>query len=154
MIAIVNGNLLDATEDIIGHQVNCQGVMGSGVAKQIRATYPFVYDQYKMMADELEGSREDLLGWCQFVDTGKHLVANLFSQLNYGRDKSVLYTDYEALRVALILLKVHAMYHNLSVALPFNIACGFANGDWDGVVYPMLEEIFLDYSLTLYKYEG
>ncbi|WP_396136111.1 hypothetical protein [Brevibacillus brevis] len=32
-VKIVNGDLLQATEDIIGHQVNCQCVMGSGVAK-------------------------------------------------------------------------------------------------------------------------
>ena len=32
MIKVVNGSLLDATEDILCHQVNCQGVMGSGVA--------------------------------------------------------------------------------------------------------------------------
>ena len=30
MIKTVYGNILDATEDIICHQVNCQGVMGAG----------------------------------------------------------------------------------------------------------------------------
>ena len=33
MIKIVDGSLLDATEDILCHQVNCQGNMGAGVAK-------------------------------------------------------------------------------------------------------------------------
>ena len=31
------GNLLDAPVDYICHQVNCQGRMGSGIAKQIKA---------------------------------------------------------------------------------------------------------------------
>lgn len=35
-VKIVNGDLLHATEDIIGQQVNCQGVMGSGVAKLMK----------------------------------------------------------------------------------------------------------------------
>ena len=30
------GNILDAQTDVIAHQVNCQGVMGAGLAKQIR----------------------------------------------------------------------------------------------------------------------
>ena len=36
MIKEVKGNLLKAKEFIIGHQVNCKGVMGAGVAKQIK----------------------------------------------------------------------------------------------------------------------
>lgn len=38
-VKIVNGDLLDASEDIFGHQVNCQGVMGSGVALALRRKY-------------------------------------------------------------------------------------------------------------------
>lgn len=36
MIKIIQGDLLEAKENIIAHQVNCKGVMGSGVAKQIK----------------------------------------------------------------------------------------------------------------------
>ena len=32
MIKVVKGNLLDATEHVIAHQVNYQGKMNSGVA--------------------------------------------------------------------------------------------------------------------------
>ena len=32
----VKGNLLEADVDVIMHQVNCKGVMGAGVARQIR----------------------------------------------------------------------------------------------------------------------
>ena len=37
--------------DVICHQVNCQGKMASGIAKQIRNTYPQVYDAYKAKYD-------------------------------------------------------------------------------------------------------
>ena len=50
MIKTVNGNILEATEDIICHQVNCQGVMGSGLAKQIRSKWPSVFADYKTTA--------------------------------------------------------------------------------------------------------
>lgn len=149
MIKVVNGDLLDATEDIIGHQVNCQGVMGSGVARLIRNKYPQVYRQY--MGYCRFARAESILGHCQIWYQGNRLVANLFGQLNYGRDKSVVYTDYIALGNALVSLHRIAKSGNKSVALPYNIGCGLANGDWDGVVYPLLEEIFKDYNLTLYK---
>ncbi|WP_223260709.1 hypothetical protein [Bacillus sp. LNXM65] len=40
MIKTVDGNILEASEDIICHQVNCKGVMGAGLAKQIKSKYP------------------------------------------------------------------------------------------------------------------
>lgn len=43
---IVHGNLLDIESGIIAHQVNCKGVMGAGLAKQIRLKYPIVYQAY------------------------------------------------------------------------------------------------------------
>lgn len=39
MITIKNGNILESTEDIICHQVNCQGYMGGGVARQLANSY-------------------------------------------------------------------------------------------------------------------
>ena len=47
MIKVVYGDLMQATEDIIVHQVNCKGVMGSGVAKQIKANFPEVFNEYR-----------------------------------------------------------------------------------------------------------
>ncbi|MET3289633.1 UNVERIFIED_CONTAM: O-acetyl-ADP-ribose deacetylase (regulator of RNase III) [Brevibacillus sp. OAP136] len=38
-VIIKKGDLLQASEPIIGHQVNCQGVMGSGIAKAIWVRY-------------------------------------------------------------------------------------------------------------------
>lgn len=37
MIKTIEGNILDAEEDIICHQVNCKGVMGAGLAKQSKS---------------------------------------------------------------------------------------------------------------------
>lgn len=51
-IQIVNGDLLEASEDILGHQVNCQGVMGSGIAKILRDRYPNLYPEYKKYCDQ------------------------------------------------------------------------------------------------------
>ena len=42
------GNLLDAREIVILHGTNARGVMGSGVARQIRARWPNVYEIYAL----------------------------------------------------------------------------------------------------------
>jgi O-acetyl-ADP-ribose deacetylase (regulator of RNase III) len=153
LITIVNGNLLDAKEDIIGHQCNARGQMGSGVAKQLRERYPEIYEEYSELFTMGLDSYA-LMGYCQLVKcTDGKQIANIIGQLNYGRTK-YLYTDYAALEQGLRYLKAYAKSQRYSIALPYKVGCGLANGDWDGVVFPMLEEVFSDYNLTLYRYEG
>jgi len=148
MIKIVDGDILQASENIIAHQVNCMGVMGGGIAKQIREKYPNVFDQYRKF---FVNNKFTALGKCQIVKTEDNkYIANLFGQNKYGRDKQ--YTDYDALKDSLFSLKVSAKDHNMSIAIPFNIGCGLAGGDWD-IVYKMIEEVFHDYDVTLYRWE-
>ena len=86
MIAHMEGDLLDVQKtlniDIICHPVNCQGVMGSGIAKQIRDTYPIVYDNYKQKVDAIE-NKGALLGSIQIVA----LYDNYFKNGNVERTK-------------------------------------------------------------------
>ena len=84
MIYNMVGDLLKQDKvDIICHQTNCKGVMGAGIAFQIKRTYPEVFKKYKEFCDEYENI---LLGRTLFVNCndGK-VVANLFGQDGYGR---------------------------------------------------------------------
>lgn len=47
MIEYIKGNILNVTEGIIVQQVNCMGVMGAGLAKQIKDKWPNIYNDYK-----------------------------------------------------------------------------------------------------------
>jgi O-acetyl-ADP-ribose deacetylase (regulator of RNase III) len=148
MIKIIKGNILYATEDIIAHQCNCQGIMGAGLAKQIRNKYPEVYESYKRYCNNTI-DKSTLLGCTQFVNcfNGK-CVANLFGQYGYGRDTQ--YTDYDALEFCLKKVNNKAIQHKQSVALPYGLGCGLAGGDWN-IVYRIIEEVFKDYDVTIYK---
>ncbi|MDT0160376.1 macro domain-containing protein [Bacillus sp. AG4(2022)] len=149
MIRMLEGNILNAPENIIGHQVNCQGVMGAGLAIQIRSKYPEVYTNYKEFVAEYRNKL--LLGKMQLVTCGENKwVANLFGQFSYGRRKPV-YTHYGALEDALRDLKNFAKEHGLSVALPYGIGCGLAGGDWEDV-YAIIDGVFHNYEVVLYKF--
>ena len=148
MIKIVNGDLLKASETIIAHQVNCQGKMNLGLAKQIRNTCPNVYNDYKKLCNR--ESPYELLGETQLIMVDKtRYVANIFAQLDYGR-KPIIYTDYDALFKGLKYIKDLAKENNKSVALPFGLGCGLAGGSWNEV-YGIIEDVFSDYEVTLYK---
>jgi O-acetyl-ADP-ribose deacetylase (regulator of RNase III) len=151
MITIVDGDILQAKEDVICHQVNCMGVMGSGLAKQIRDKYPEVYPSYiRYCKGCKDGNPKNLLGDIQTIlcSDGK-VIVNLFGQFDYGRDKQ--YTDYKALKESLEGILCVAKYNSDSIALPYNLGCGLAGGDWE-VVYKIIEEVFKDYDVTIYKY--
>ncbi|MCA1214831.1 macro domain-containing protein [Bacillus amyloliquefaciens] len=148
MIKIINGSILNASEDIICHQVNCQGVMGAGLAKKIKEKYPSAYRVYKYMCDNVV-YKPDLLGKVREVKEhdGK-IIAHIFGQLSYGRGR--VFTDYEALKCGLELIKTSAMTNRRYFALPYGIGCGLAGGNWNEV-YKMIETIFEDYEVAIYK---
>jgi len=61
-------------------------------------------------------------------------------------------TDYEEMKKALKYIKLWASNNNLTIAMPYKIGCGIANGDWNKV-YKIIEEIFSDYDIVLYRLE-
>lgn len=147
-IEVIEANILTAKEDIIVHQVNCLGVMGAGLALQIKRKYPLVYDKYKIAC--INNESKDLLGKIQMikVDNNK-IICNLFGQLNYGRNK--IQTDYEAINKCYDKLYRYAKLNNLTVAIPYNIGCGLAGGDWAKVLN-IIENRFKDKSIIkIYK---
>ena len=62
-VQIIDGDLFQTHAKYICHQVNCQARMGSGVAKQVRAKYPEVYNAYVGFCNE----ERNAFGQTQFV---------------------------------------------------------------------------------------
>jgi O-acetyl-ADP-ribose deacetylase (regulator of RNase III) len=156
MLHYIKGDLLEVKNGIIGHGVNCQGAFGSGVALGIKNKYPNVYEAYRRCV-WYSDSPQDLLGMVQLVSTkpdGAYcnkedtvLVANIFTQLNYGKDGK-RYLDYEALYVGFEKLYNRSTMYDLPLCIP-KIGCGLAGGDW-GIVSLMIEKA---YPKDVYVYE-
>lgn len=158
MIA-VKGNLLDSPFQIIAHQVNCQGVMGAGVAAQIKKKWPEVFEAYQTYCSKNKVA--DLLGSSCWADVGEHYpfktVVNLFAQDGYGRDKR--YTDYEALHDALVeFITVYRFNESipektqLTISIPYMMGCGLAGGDW-AVVQAILCEIEKQFNVVFVAFD-
>lgn len=130
----VKGDVLKTPFQIIAHQVNCKGVMGAGLAKQIRDNYPNLYNAYKDYCN-YGAHLGDFLGW---ATSDKHYILNIFAQDDYGRDKR--YTDYSAMYNAFAngINDYRDLYGvgdeiQLTIAIPYMIGCGLAGGDWGEV---------------------
>lgn len=124
----INGDLLDAKANYIAHGVNCQGVMGSGVAKVIKEKFPEVYREYSAILNAFPKSI--LLGYCQIVPIENYNykgVLNLFTQFNYGYDKK-RYVNYKAIVDSFTLLNNRC--NGKLIAIP-KIGAGLGGGDWN-----------------------
>lgn len=147
MLKKVYGDLLQAEETIIAHQVNCFGDAG-GLAWHIFRKWPDAGNDYQQVVGRMAktGKQIDLLGMAQLTGQqpdGK-IIANLYGQYFPGRDFRPL-----MLERALTALASAAKAMNASVAIPYGISCGICGGDWS-LVRRIIEEAMKDVDVTIY----
>ena len=121
---------------LIAHGVNCQNVMGSGVARAL-------YMQWHKVKTEYHKWGSMVLGDTQFVEVEPGLVvANCFTQEYYGRDFGRRYASLDAIRETLEDAAKYALDELAvnEVYIP-RIGCGLGGLDWDLEVEPMLLEV-------------
>lgn len=152
-VKIINGNLLDATEDIICHQVNCQGVMGSGVAKAIREKWPWVFASYHRCCERNNNDSTRLFGtiWGVKIDGDSRWLVNMFAQNLYGYDGN-RYTSYDAFYKCLERIRDGDGLQNCSIAFPYKIGSDRGGASWD-VIYAMICDVLGDRDVTIYRLE-
>ena len=171
MVQFVQGDLLKSNCDFICHQVNCQGKMNSGIAKQIREKWPVVYHNYMAKynsvsdtADTLAGQYEGggptigemLLGsiqvvglWEDYYATPIHQsVINMFSQEYYGYDGR-RYTSYDAFWNCLNLIK-QTVPKGKTIGFPKRIGCDRGGANWNIILAMITEVLAEDYEVFIY----
>lgn len=130
-------DITTVVEGIIGHVVNCQGVMGSGVAKAISDIHPKVKQQFLQ-----QPTGKGMMGVCDIVKITPLLsVANIYGQLYYGNDGR-RYGDPEAVMMGLEQLLRYAIHNGIEdVYLPYKMACNRAGLDWEREICPIITEL-------------
>lgn len=123
-------DITSITKGIVMHQVNCQNVMGSGVAKALYTKYPQVKSEFHKLA-QLYDTPQKRHGLFQPVIISDDLIiCNSYSQLNYGTSKDIHYTNETLLINNLRRLDEYAKDKQLPAYVPEYIGCGLGNGDW------------------------
>lgn len=146
-------SLKDRSDVALVHQVNCQGKMNSGIAKQIRKAFPEHYEDFKK---DYCGERN--LGEVVYTELNPNephtsAVVGIYGQEFYGYDGR-LYTNYAALFNGLLWCQ---RSFSDAIILPKYLGCDRAGGDWGGVVFPFLKSLSdLDKSKDIFivEWEG
>ena len=154
MINFRNGNLLDADLDYICHQVNCQGRMGSGIAKSIKEKWPEVYESYMHYSKYYleRGGPKSMLGSCQYITTANITVINMFAQEGYGYDGK-RYTSYDAFWACLEEI-TKVVPKGSKIGFPDHIGCGLGGANWEVIKTMIYEVLDKDFEVYIYKLEA
>lgn len=145
MLINKTGDILKATENIICHQVNENGVMGAGLALQIAKKYPQVKKEYKEFCNQF---KDILYGQYQVCKVESHkYIANCFTQKNFV-------TDLEDIRLVFSGLLETCKLNNLTIAIPYKYGCGIAHGDWNKVT-DILDKLSNEFNvdISIYRLE-
>ncbi len=152
MINYLTKDITTVDRGIIAHGCNCQGVMGSGVARFLRNKYPDIFPRYNKICVEakLANDEDRLLGDVDFAIVAPNLIiANCFTQHLYGYGgkfarPEAIFTSLAIVYSAAALLGVDNIY------IP-KIGAGRGGLDWTTEVEPIIEKLSnLDPNINTY----
>jgi O-acetyl-ADP-ribose deacetylase (regulator of RNase III) len=125
------GDVLAGNVGFVVHGCNSAGVMGSGIAKQVKEEHPGCFDAYRQHLASLHAARNNPLGTnCLYEVRPDFIIVNAITQDSFGRETGKRYVDYRA---------VQSCFENVaylvsqsafkSVHYP-QIGAGLGGGDW------------------------
>lgn len=149
MITYIKGDLLTSPDKYIAHGVNCGGVMGSGVALQIKNKYPEVYTDYQDFCKLRHPM--DLLGAVHTSagNDGK-IILNCFTQLHYGKSGK-RFVSYDAVDDCMHtinrILELDVLYKSVSMPM---IGAGLGGGEWS-IIEKIIEHNLANHVVKVYQ---
>ena len=143
------GDITKSDANYICHQVNCQGAMGSGVAKAIKDKWPVVYTDYRRFYE----SNKPLLNEIQIVAVStEQSVINMFAQEYYGYDRNQ-YTSYDAFWKCLNKIK-NTVPKGSKIAFPSKIGCCRGGANWKVILTMISEVLESEYNVEIWEYDA
>lgn len=157
---IIKGNLinlaLEGRFNLIAHGCNCQNIMGAGIAKQIKETWPDAF----AIDGEYRGQFKDpynMMGtYSQTIQKLPHdmkwlRILNLYTQLYPGlpSPQSGIPFDYDAFTLCCKKINHHFPGEHLGIPL---IGCGLAGGDKEDMI-SIVKYRIPDLQITIVEYE-
>jgi len=130
MTSVKWGDILTVERGIIVHGCNARGVMGSGLARQVKARWPRCFEEYRAhVLLQACGGRPCLGDVVPYVVTDELIIASAITQETYGREPGKVYVNYAAVKTCFSAVALAAKELQLPVHYPM-IGAGLGGGDW------------------------
>lgn len=123
-VVVRYGDLFSSRMSTLVNAVNCQGVMGKGLARQFAARYPGMYDEYRALC-----ARQELRPGILHLYTGSQSWILNFPTKDHWRAPSRLSYIQEGLEY---FLAHYTKWKITSIAFP-QLGCGSGRLQWSQV---------------------
>ena len=146
MVLIVEGDLLDAKTDFIGHQCNCVTKTSLGLATEIFKKFPCANTYAKRKSPTEPGTI--LISSMDF----KQFIVNMYAQYKPGKNND-MEPRLKWFEMCLEQLAHRIGKDTMTLGLPYLIGCGLAGGNWDEYQTSIkkFEDAHPNILVTLYK---
>lgn len=143
MITFVRGNIFESTAKCLVNPVNCEGVMGKGLALQFKKRFPETFKSYRAECSEFNLR----IGKLHIFDENGKTVVN-FPTKDTWRDNSKI--EYIQKGLAALKAFLNSGYVK-SIAIP-PLGCGLGGLDWNEVK-PIICHYLDPLDVDIYIYE-
>jgi O-acetyl-ADP-ribose deacetylase (regulator of RNase III) len=139
------GDLFTTNIRHIAHGCNDRGVMGKGVALQVKNRFPRAFEEYR---NRVLWNSALVLGTVQFVDCGEHTIINAITQRDYARSYNdpTRYVSYDA--VAECMAAINREIPGQQLAMP-RIGAQLGGGRWE-IIERIIETELTDVQAVVY----
>ena len=147
MVTYTTGNIFESSAQVITNMINCEGVMGKGLALQFKKKFPQMFHEYKIRCDR----KEVQLG-CPYLWEDERVQILNFPTKDRWREKPNLIDIEKGLK---FLAENYTSLGICSLALP-PLGCGLGGLEWNEV-QPIIEKHLgpiVDLEVYIYVSEG
>lgn len=143
------GDIRETPYKYVAQGVNCQNVMGSGVARALSEKWPKVKSDYHEFNKDFKP--EELLGAvCPVEVEPDKTVFNCYTQLDYGYNKGKRFVNYAAVAQCFTYINhILEIYSDKTIAIP-KIGAGLACGDWN-IIEQIINDATPDIEVVVYE---
>lgn len=146
---VVQGDIFSTHLNAIAHGVNCQGVMGAGIALEVKRRYPEAYNGYVRYLNRIDPFQHTAIGTMHpYPVPGTNLhILNCFTQVDTAKQRGEVAISYQAIFTSFSVAGLYCKENGIKeLAIP-QVGAGLGGGNWK-IIYQLIANALAFYGVT------
>lgn len=146
---VIHRDIFATHLNAIAHGVNCQGVMGAGIALEVKRRYPEAYNGYVRYLNRYDPIQYTAIGTMHpYRVPGSNLhILNCFTQVDTAKRRGEVAISYQAIFTSFSVAGVYCKENGIEeLAIP-QVGAGLGGGNWK-IIYQLIANTLALYGVT------
>lgn len=145
----VQGDIFSTHLNAIAHGVNCKGVMGAGIALEVKRRYPEAYNGYVRYLNRYDPIQYTAIGTMHpYPVPGTNLhILNCFTQVDTAKQRGEVAISYQAIFTSFSVAGLYCKENGIKeLAIP-QVGAGLGGGNWK-IIFQLIANALVMYGVT------